>query len=122
MADKNGIVIELNKRQAESVRRSFDVMKSQTETGLKRVIAEGVLSIHNDTINNPTFPVVTGALRASYMTEVQDMTGAVYTELDYGPAVEFGINQRPQPFLIPAFKKNIPRINAAIDKVIEKQL
>jgi hypothetical protein len=119
MADKSGIVVEMDRRQKEELMKAMDVISSQTEIGVKKVIAQGVIDIHRDTISPGTFPVVTGALRASYLVEVKDMQGSVYSEIDYAAAVEDGIGQPAQPYLIPAYRRNLPRIDAAIDKLLK---
>jgi len=144
MAAKSGITVEMERRQQQALMKAMDNISSQTETGIKKVIAQSVIDIHRDTISPGTFPVVTGSLRASYLPEVKDMEGSVYSELDYAGYVEFGtgafvnvpegfeemalrskgkgirqVNRRPQPHLAPAYERNLPRIDAAIDKLLK---
>lgn len=63
-------------------------------------------------------PVRTGELRDSIKTDVTtaggDIEGIVYTNKDYGPAVELGIGQEAQPYLYPAINNNIKRITDGI--------
>jgi HK97 gp10 family phage protein len=53
-------------------------------------------------------PVDTGRLRNSIAVELEDggMNGAVGTNVEYAPFVEFGTSRMPaQPYLLPAFEE-----------------
>lgn len=50
-----------------------------------------------------TAPVDTGALAASYYSEVEGLEGMAGTNIEYGPYVEYGtIHTRAQPHLVPS--------------------
>lgn len=67
-------------------------------------------------------PVDTGNLRNSITTSIKGNTGYVGTNVEYAPKVEFGIGQRAQPYLTPAFLENKDRIMQDIKEAARKQL
>ena len=90
----------------------------------QRIIGETILNIQADTIEPASFPVITGNLRASYDIDLQPGEGAVYSELDYAPYIEFGTMTgiRPQPYLMPAYEKHIPIFFRAMEKMLENEI
>lgn len=70
-------------------------------------------------------PVLTGNLRRSIHTEVSTGGGKaearVGTNVEYGPHVEFGTsNQRPQPYLRPAYDENKGQAIGEITAVLQE--
>lgn len=120
--DKAGITIEMNQKYLQKLEQFMDDLSNNSYDGMKLIIAETAVNIHRDTTSPSSFPVVTGALRASYSIDVQDMEGSVYSELDYADNVESGIGQPAQPHLVPAYEKNISRFYRAVDKLIEQNI
>jgi HK97 gp10 family phage protein len=115
--------ISINQRQLMIVQKEFRKIPQLAENGVKKVIAQGVIDIRRDTISPPNFPVRNNILRPSYTADAKGLEGSVYSEVEYAPHVEFGTSrQRAQPFLIPAFNKNVPRIERAIEIEIEKAI
>jgi HK97 gp10 family phage protein len=68
-------------------------------------------------------PVDTGLLRGSITTAVVEKNKVVVgTSVEYAPNVEFGIGQRAQPYLTPAFQMNRENIIADIKEETKKQI
>ena len=67
-------------------------------------------------------PVDTGNLRNSITTDARqgDLVAVVEATADYAAAVEFGIEQRPQPFMRPAQDRNTPGFLEAISQLAEE--
>ena len=54
--------------------------------------------------------VDTGNLRSSINHNVGPTRASIGTNVEYAPSVEYGVGQRPQPFLLPALMDNRQRI------------
>lgn len=68
-------------------------------------------------------PVKTGNLRSSINHQlIDDETAIISTPVEYGPAVELGIGQRPQPFLQPALDENVEKIKRLFDEILSASL
>ncbi len=67
-------------------------------------------------------PVDTGALKQSIEYKTSKNTVEVGSPLDYAASVEYGIGQRPQPYLEPAVRENEGEIKDIIKEDIMKQI
>lgn len=68
-------------------------------------------------------PVDTGLLRSSITTAVVEKNKVVVgTSIEYAPKVEFGVGQKAQPYLTPAFQQNRENIKQDIEEEFRKQL
>lgn len=76
------------------------------EAALNQAIAKGLeeVGLTCEAYAKEACPVDTGRLRASILHRVEEGGKRVQvgTHVDYAPAVELGIGQRPQPYLKPA--------------------
>lgn len=116
MPDK--VKIDLNARDVAKVNAVFEKLDKNATNGLKRLIGETVVNIHRDTTQ--ACPVKTGTLRSSYTMEVKETEGAMYTDIDYAPSVEYGTDrQRSQPHFEPAVEKHLPDFEKALEKLID---
>lgn len=94
--------------------------KQIEEMDLSKVVHRSGLRVERDA--KSLAPVDTGLLRSSINTEVKGNTATVGTSVEYAPNVEFGIGQRPQPYLTPAFYQNREIIKEEIAAEVRKQL
>lgn len=68
-------------------------------------------------------PVDTGLLRSSITTAVVEKNKVIVgTSIQYAPNVEFGVGQKPQPFLTPSLQQNRDNITKDIEEELRKQL
>ncbi len=106
---REGVRAELNKKDLKKVQNLMGQTRKVSDGAVTDLIGRTVIKVHRDTVSPASFPVVTGALRSSYMMEVEKYRGAVYSELEYAPYVEHGTHKMsPQPHLIPAWEKTKP--------------
>lgn len=79
---------------------------SNIEAALNQAIAKGLeeIGLTCEAYAKEACPVDTGRLRASILHRVEEGGKRVQvgTHVEYAPAVELGIEQKPQPFLKPA--------------------
>ena len=79
---------------------------SNIEAALNQAIAKGLeeVGLTCEAYAKEACPVDTGRLRASILHRVEEGGKRVQvgTHVEYAPAVELGIGQKPQPFLKPA--------------------
>ena len=102
-------------RYAEDLRESADTLARRAS----QVVRKAALDTMADA--KMLAPVDTGNLRNSITTDTRtgDLRAVVEATADYAAAVEFGIEQRPQPFMRPAQDRNTPGVIAAISQLAE---
>jgi hypothetical protein len=114
------VELKVNQRQLTNLVKEFRDIPKEIEGKVERMVKEFAIDTRHDTISPPSFPVVTDTLRPSYTAQAKGLQGAVYSEVEYAPNVEFGFGQRPQPYLMPAYEKNSKRFFKALDILIKK--
>ena len=67
-------------------------------------------------------PVDTGLLRTSITHNIQGNVAEIGTSIEYAAKVEFGIGQKAQPYLTPAFNMNREEIKQDIGEDIKAQI
>lgn len=114
-------------------------LKGNTENAVKRGMGKGLARIQASAKQN--CPTDTGRLRASIVTDVQSdgdvVIGAVGTNVEYAPYVEFGTGQMgdqsvehrqdwkgqsAQPFLFPAYRENIDAACQDIKDAVSEEI
>jgi phage gpG-like protein len=112
---------------------------TDTDFVLYQVIAKGALDIEREA--KELCPVDSGRLRSSITHEILADSAKVGTNVEYAPYVEFGTGRansyypaealpfkkskivpgmKSKPYLFPAFRNNVDKINASIDSVIKR--
>lgn len=83
-----------------------------------RAVAKVAHDIEADAKKNA--PVDTGNLRNSISTDLGVLSAEIGPTAEYGAYVEEGTSRMaPQPYLNPAFYKNIPTFNAAMAAIVD---
>ena len=102
-------------RFAEDLRGNADTLTRRAS----QVVRKAALDTMADA--KTLAPVDTGNLRNSITTDARpgDLVAVVEATADYAAAVEFGIEQRPQPFMRPAQERNTPGFIDAISQLAE---
>jgi hypothetical protein len=95
--------------------------------GFYKGIQEAMLIAEREAKKNA--PVLTGTLRRSIRSEVDDTgletVGSLFSNLIYSAVIELGWrarNIKAQPYLEPALKDNLERFTDRIEKAIEKEV
>ena len=102
-------------RYAEGLRGNADTLTRRAS----QVVRKAALDTMADA--KMLAPVDTGNLRNSITTDARpgDLMAVVEATADYAAAVEFGIEQRPQPFMRPSQERNTPGFIDAISQLAE---
>ena len=103
-------------RFAEDLRGNADTLTRRAS----QVVRKAALDTMADA--KTLAPVDTGNLRNSITTDARqgDLVAVVEATADYAAAVEFGIEQRPQPFMRPSQERNTPGFLEAISQLAEE--
>ena len=103
-------------RFAEDLRENADTLTRRAS----QVVRKAALDTMADA--KTLAPVDTGNLRNSITTDARpgDLVAVVEATADYAAAVEFGIEQRPQPFMRPSQERNTPGFLDAISQLAEE--
>jgi len=93
----------------DEINRKIKELASKFPDKLRGVITKSVLVVEGRA--KKTVPVLTGRLRSSITHEVNKegvgYVGKVGTNVEYAPAVEFGLKRsRAKPYLFPAMKES----------------
>lgn len=65
-------------------------------------------------------PVETGTLRGSIGSDIGALSATIGTDLRYSGFVEFGTSEMaPQPYMRPAFDRNVGRLEKELGKAVE---
>lgn len=115
----------ISKEAIRRVTNDFDKFAAKKLREINIETYKGANNIRNSAVS--AVPVDTGRLKTSIIVQKETSAslptnkGIVYevgTNVEYAPHVEYGtIFQRAQPYLRPAFLKEIPRYIAAIKKI-----
>lgn len=89
-------------------------LKKVTEVGLLKA----TLLVEGTAIDK--VPVDTGRLRSSITHRVEPDFAEVGTNVEYAPNVEFGIDQKPQPYLRPALDENRSNIINIMEQSVKE--
>mgnify|MGYP003616419519 CR=1 FL=1 len=102
-------------RFAEDLRENADTLTRRAS----QVVRKAALDTMADA--KTLAPVDTGNLRNSITTDARqgDLVAVVEATADYAAAVEFGIDQRPQPYMRPAQDRNTEPFMDAIAQLAE---
>ena len=102
-------------RFAEDLRENADTLTRRAS----QVVRKAALDTMADA--KTLAPVDTGNLRGSITTDARqgDLVAVVEATADYAAAVEFGIDQRPQPYMRPAQDRNTEPFMDAIAQLAE---
>jgi HK97 gp10 family phage protein len=77
------------------------------------------LSIESNAKRNA--PVDSGRLRSSIHSEIKPTSGAVLTNVEYAPFIEFGTyRMRARPFLFTAWNMERPRFVESLKMILSK--
>lgn len=101
----------------------LDALGLHVEQSVQTNTALYLLRLQSKAKINQTAHVDTGRLRSSIQIRIDanKLGGDVYTDVDYGPFVEFGTRfMGPFPFLIPAWNEIVPLYMEAVGKSIMK--
>jgi HK97 gp10 family phage protein len=94
-------------------------LPASVEKAVSTAIAKLVIDIEGDA--KDLAPVDKGDLRASITHKSRGLEGEVGTNLEYAPYVELGTyKMTPQPYLFPAYKKNIKNLSKYIKQEIRR--
>lgn len=94
---------------------------AKVETLAPKVVAKSALDIERDGKINA--PVDTGTLESSISSDIDGLSAEIGPHTDYEAYVEYGTSKMAaQPYMGPAFDKNVPGFVAAMGKVGEKIL
>ena len=97
---------------SQLMRRLDRISSTATTDAVMAGIQKGCLRVEASAKEN--CPVDTGLLRASidHKLDAGSLSGTVYTNTEYGPAVEFGSIHGPaQPYMYPALQSNVANIS-----------
>lgn len=90
------------------------------DVDLTQGLARGALHVVREA--KEIVPVDTGLLRSSIQSKVSKEEATVGTNVEYAANVEFGLGQRPQPYLTPAFHNNTDNIKKEIKADLDRQI
>ena len=100
--------------------KSLDQYDNHVTNGLKDAIKECALAIQSDA--KRVCPYKYGRLRGSISTDlsrISDFEASVGTNVEYATYVEYGTyKQSPQPYMRPAYNKNVAKLQTKINKVL----
>ena len=108
-----------------SLSRDLSAASRELVPVARQIIQKGVQDIKRDAQLGS--PVDTGFLRSSITYETRVLSTSVVGEVgptaEYGAFVEYGTSRSgPQPYMGPAFARNAPYIEAALDQAIARLL
>lgn len=122
MAD--GFKIEI--KGVKELQSKFKNIGDELQKALSEAVSAGAVVVERDA--KIRVPVLTGNLRNSIREFKKNespgrVESQVGTDVEYGPAVEFGTSRRaPKPYLRPAIDENRTQIQAAFDAKIKQVL
>jgi HK97 gp10 family phage protein len=94
---------------------------AKVEALAPRVVAKSALDIERDA--KIIAPVDTGTLESSITSDIDGLSAEIGPHTDYEAFVEYGTSKmNAQPYMGPAFEKNVPGFVDAMGKVGEKIL
>ena len=104
------------------LKNKLNTYSLKTISNLQKGIEKGCLRIEGDA--KKKCPCDTGLLRSSIQHRVENkdtnVEGIIGTKTEYASFVEFGTSkQRPQPYLVPAYKENLEQIKNDIENFLK---
>lgn len=98
----------------DNILEEFEELLNNVDQIVSRQVAKTAYQIERDA--KQKCPVDTGRLRGSITTNIKNKEAEVGTNVEYAKFVELGTSyQAAQPFLIPAYEKNI---NGLEDRIV----
>lgn len=108
--------VYIDLREVDALARTLIGKAVTVEKAAATIVAAGAYSIERDA--KSLAAVDTGNMKNSVSTEVDGLTAEVGPTAEYAPYVEGGTStQAAQPFMGPAFDRNLPKIELAVAKL-----
>ena len=113
--------MHLDVSELRDLERDLEKGAAKVEALAPRVVAKSALGIERDGKINA--PVLTGTLESSITSDIDGLSAEIGPHTDYEAYVEYGTSKMAaQPYMGPAFEKNVPAFVDAMGQVGAKIL
>jgi HK97 gp10 family phage protein len=102
--------------------RAIKMQSAETKKKFRDAFNSSAINIEREA--KQSAPVDTGRLRSDIQKQIEVTDGGlvvnaeVINTVNYAPNVEFGIGQRAQPYLFPAFERERPNLIKNIEAIL----